>query len=219
MDIGAGTGFSSIPLAKKDHVVVGIDNCEKMVNILRSKVDHMDIDKFIFPVKADILDTKIQEKLPNEHKVFDGAIFWGNGLCHINPEDYKLLVKNIKKLLKPKGWLLLDYRSGESMRSRGSHIEILFNSSNEIRLSCVHAIPREGYGPIHRALVSLNVSTVNDICNEPKITKASFNSIWPYLVDDRKLENILTSEEFLRGETLNTRAPLSDMVTFVYWLK
>ncbi len=218
LDIGAGTGAASIPLAKSGHTVVGIDNCERMVNLLRDKINQLNLEDRIFPIKADILDKTVSEYLPGTSTFFDGIVFWGNGLCHISPDDYTLLLTNVKRLLKPNGWLLLDYRSGERMRSRGTHIEILFENPTEIRLSCVHSVPEKGYGPIHRALVSIRVSSSNGTDREPRMTKASFNSIWPYLVDDAKLEEVLMSENFLKKEHISTSPPLSDMVTDVYWL-
>jgi len=218
LDIGAGTGAATIPLAQQGHTVVSVDNCKEMINILQNKIEQLKLKHLVFPIIADILDNTISEFLPSEHNVFDGIIFWGNGLCHIDPEDYNLFVYNIRNLMKSNGWFLLDHRSGYSMRSKGTHVEVLYDSPNEIRLSCVHNIPQEGYGPIHRVLISIKTCSLNDIHCESKMTSTKVCSVWPYLIDDSKIESILISEGFLKLEKLNTKSPLSDIVTNIYRL-
>lgn len=216
LDIGAGTGAGSIPLAHYGHKVVSLDNCDRMISILQEKIIHLNLGNLISPIKGDILDVDALKSLSADDKTFNGIVFWGNGLCHISPKDYGVFVTNVKQLLKPNGWLLLDYRSGEQMRLRGSHVEILYESPTEIKLSCVHSVPDKGSGPIHRALVSIQIATSNG--TERRMTKASFNSIWPYLVDDSQIRKVLIREGFVKVQDLDTEAPLSDMVTVVYRL-
>jgi SAM-dependent methyltransferase len=222
LDVGAGTGAASIPLAKSGHTVVSLDNSERMLEILRQKIHQMKLQQVIALEKADIVDTSLSEylscDLEGADNSFDGVVFWGNGLCHIHPDDYAVFASNVRRLLKRDGWLLLDYRSGERMRSRGTHVEILLESASEIRLSCVHAVPHTGCGPLHRVLMSIRVSPSNGANREPNVTKVSFNSIWPYLVDEVKLREVLVSEGFSRPRQIDTEAPLSDMVTELYLL-
>lgn len=98
LDLGIGTGESSLPFQQVDHKITGIDGSEKMLE--QSK-------------KKNIGSTHIQHNLetipyPLEKNQFDAVI--SNGVFHlIHP--LKPVFTEVKRMLKPKGIFAFTYEN------------------------------------------------------------------------------------------------------------
>ena len=103
LDLGCGSGFQSIALAKLGFRVLAIDMCETLLNELRNRSAGRDIDA----VQGDILDYSMYaDKGP-----FEVAVCMGDTLTHLqNTQEVSALLANIYPLLEQGGRLALSFR-------------------------------------------------------------------------------------------------------------
>ena len=103
LDLGCGSGFQSIALAKLGFRVLAVDMCETLLNELRNRSAGRDIDA----VQGDILDYSIYaDKGP-----FEVAVCMGDTLTHLqNTQEVSALFANIYPLLEQGGRLALSFR-------------------------------------------------------------------------------------------------------------
>lgn len=98
VDVGAGTGYFSIPALKyvgKDGKVFAVDISEKMINIIKNKIKGKDNIKLILSKTYKInLPSKIADKILLAFVVHE-------------VEDKKLFLKEIDRLLKEEGTLAI----------------------------------------------------------------------------------------------------------------
>lgn len=95
LDIGSGTGNFSIEFKKKTNGVFGLDNSKSAIDIHKSKDS-----------TANIQLADITKEFPFKDNFFDKA-FCGLTLHVIDPEERKRVIKNIFRVLKPGGILVL----------------------------------------------------------------------------------------------------------------
>jgi SAM-dependent methyltransferase len=103
LDLGCGSGFQSIALAKLGFRVLSVDMCETLLNELRNRSAGRDIEA----VQGDILDYSIYaDKGP-----FEVAVCMGDTLTHLQKtREVSALFANIYPLLEPGGRLALSFR-------------------------------------------------------------------------------------------------------------
>jgi len=103
LDLGCGSGFQSIALAKLGFRVLAVDTCEALLNELRNRSAGRDIDV----VQGDILDYSMYaDKGP-----FEVAVCMGDTLTHLQKtREVSALLANIYPLLEQGGRLALSFR-------------------------------------------------------------------------------------------------------------
>ena len=103
LDLGCGSGFQSIALAKLAFKVIGIDLCASLLEELRSRSSGLDIDV----VQGDMLDHKIYSaKGP-----FEVAVCMGDTLTHLpEVENVVSLFEQVYRNLEHGGSLVLTFR-------------------------------------------------------------------------------------------------------------
>ena len=103
LDLGCGSGFQSIALAKLGFRVLAVDMCETLLNELGNRSAGRDIDA----VQGDILDYSIYaDKGP-----FEVAVCMGDTLTHLQKtREVSALFANIYPLLEEGGRLALSFR-------------------------------------------------------------------------------------------------------------
>jgi SAM-dependent methyltransferase len=103
LDLGCGSGFQSIALAKLGFKVVGIDVCQPLLDELRSHSSGLGIEV----VHGDMLDSRIfSDKGP-----FEIAVCMGDTLTHLQKAgDVLSLFENVYRDLVNGGRLVLTFR-------------------------------------------------------------------------------------------------------------
>ena len=103
LDLGCGSGFQSIAMAKLGFRVLSVDMCETLLNELRNRSAGRDIEA----VQGNILDYSIYaDKGP-----FEAAVCMGDTLTHLQKtREVSALFANIYPLLEPGGRLALSFR-------------------------------------------------------------------------------------------------------------
>ena len=102
VDLGAGSGFQSIPLARLGFKVTAIDTSATLLAELKKSAAGLDINI----IEADILDfPKYVQTVP------ELIVCMGDTLTHLpNLEDVRGVIDNAAKLLTTKGRLAISYR-------------------------------------------------------------------------------------------------------------
>ncbi len=132
LDIGCGTGNYAIYLSKKGFTVTAIDISENALAIAREKALQAGVE--ITFIKADAL-----ELTQTLHKKF-GFILDYSLLHHIPLENTRVYSQQFKKLLLPKGKLLMICYSEEDEDAKGQKTAVgkygnimYYRNANEIR--------------------------------------------------------------------------------------
>ncbi len=103
LDLGCGSGFQSIALAKLGFKVVGIDLCASLLEELRGRCGGLDIDV----VQGDMLNHKIYSSKGR----FEVAVCMGDTLTHLPTfENVVTLSENVYSNLEHGGSLVLTFR-------------------------------------------------------------------------------------------------------------
>jgi 2-polyprenyl-3-methyl-5-hydroxy-6-metoxy-1,4-benzoquinol methylase len=103
LDLGCGSGFQSIALAKVGFEVLGIDLCAGLLKELRSRSRGLEIDV----IQGNILD----HKLYSNKGPFEVAVCMGDTLTHLSTvDDVMLLFDHVYRNLEHGGNLILSFR-------------------------------------------------------------------------------------------------------------
>jgi len=98
LDIGAGTGRFVLPLTEAGYVMYGLDISERMLKIAKSKSRDEALNLVVANAKA----------IPFKDNTFDCIISYRT-LIHI--PDYKNVIKEISRVLKPGGTAILEFNN------------------------------------------------------------------------------------------------------------
>jgi len=102
LDLGAGSGFQSIPLARQGFSVTAIDSSRKLLEELRGNCAGLDI-----VIKAGDL-TRFNELFRDQMEL---AVCMGDTLTHLNStEEVKYLFRDIHQALEADGRFILSFR-------------------------------------------------------------------------------------------------------------
>jgi ubiquinone/menaquinone biosynthesis C-methylase UbiE len=99
LDLGCGTGRTTLSLKKKNFDVIGIDFSKSMIDIAKkvSKRERLDINYLVMDVCS----------LDFDDCLFDGLFFSFNGFEQISKNNRLKALKQMHRVLKPGGYLIL----------------------------------------------------------------------------------------------------------------
>jgi SAM-dependent methyltransferase len=110
LDLGCGTGRHIIALAKRNFEVYGIDIAKKALNLARERLKEEGL-------KAKLKVGDFYKKLPYKDKFFDGVISI-KALHHARVFKIKRLIKEIERVMKPGGILMIEVPRKKKRHSR-----------------------------------------------------------------------------------------------------
>lgn len=130
IEIGCGTGRIILPLIGKVSNITGIDNNTKMLNTLKSKLSTLPYSKLS---KVKLVEKDIRAEL-NIDKA-DLVLCSFNFMHHFSKnEDWLAIMKNITKMVKPNGFIMLDMTINKNKSSKyKKDIEIPYENGTLIR--------------------------------------------------------------------------------------
>ena len=109
LDLGIGTGASSIRLKKEGHLITGIDGSEKMLEVCRQK--NIAEELILFDLES--------PPFPLKNNTFDAAV--SNGVFHlIHP--ILPVIEEVKRIIKPGGYFVFTFEK-ESHLEESKEIE------------------------------------------------------------------------------------------------
>ncbi|CAK8725625.1 Methyltransferase [Candidatus Electrothrix laxa] len=138
-DLGAGSGFQSIALAKRGFNVKAIDLCNKLIDELNSKKGKLDIET----VHDDLLNFKkfISDKV-------QVIVCMGDTLTHLKSlDDVEHLLRDVYNSIKDDGQLILSFRDLTSIIHETDRF-IPVKSDNNIIFTCFLEYEKE-YVKVH----------------------------------------------------------------------
>ena len=102
VDLGAGSGFQSIPLAESGYTVLAIDTSRELLSELNANAGGLQI-------------TTVQDNLLNFHEHIPGKVeiivCMGDTLTHLESrEEVRALFQHVYSALEEKGFFILSYR-------------------------------------------------------------------------------------------------------------
>jgi len=111
LDAGCGAGYESMRLSNLGANVVGIDISEESIKIAHSRNPNG---------RFEVMDCK---QLNSELGIFDGIVSIAL-LVHIEDSDLQVIFDNLKKRIKPTGFLFLAFVEGDGFCQKRSYVEI-----------------------------------------------------------------------------------------------
>ena len=116
LDLGCGTGRHTVALAREGFVLCGLDISEKAV---RQTQQWLAEEGF----SEDIRIGEMYQLLPYKDNFFDGVISI-KAMHHALLADIKRLVREIERVMKPKGILMIEVPKKNPDRYPGPHKEV-----------------------------------------------------------------------------------------------
>jgi len=111
LDIGCGTGRTSIPLARQGHKVTGIDIVPEMIEIAGRQAKDYNIDVVFEVMNA--------AKMTFPHESFQYVLFSFNGFDHLlGRTNRERFLRDVFNILKTGGCFILTARSGVAFGRR-----------------------------------------------------------------------------------------------------
>ncbi|WP_119068632.1 class I SAM-dependent methyltransferase [Rubrobacter indicoceani] len=104
LDLGCGSGFQSVALARLGFRVVGVDSSETLLAELGEKAAS-DLD--ISTVKGDLRRTGLYR----DRGPFEVVVCMGDTLTHLGSrQEVRLLLGDLHRVVEPKGWVVFQFR-------------------------------------------------------------------------------------------------------------
>lgn len=113
LDLGVGAGRTAWIFSQQTPEYVGIDYAEEMIERCHIRLPKADHRSFAMGDARDL------SRFADGH--FDFVIFSNNGLDYINHEDRKKALKEIHRVLGPKGWFFFSTHSLDAFPFRQAH--------------------------------------------------------------------------------------------------
>ncbi|HOK35332.1 MAG TPA: class I SAM-dependent methyltransferase [Candidatus Pacearchaeota archaeon] len=142
LDLGCGTGRHLVYLAKKGFDVYGIDNSENGIKIAKNWLKKENL-------KAHFKISDIYKTLPYKNDFFD-AVISTQALHHNKIENIRKLIKEIERILKPKGLIFVTLREELSIRNWQKNKIVLhkYKNGNQTKTTKYKIIGYRMYTPI-----------------------------------------------------------------------
>ncbi len=145
VDLGAGSGFQSIPLAELGFSVLAVDFCSELLSELRDRCDNL-------PIRT------VHDNILNFFKHIDEQVqlivCMGDTLTHLESVDaVQSLFSDVGRALVENGTLILTFRDYVSVEPRGTQRFIPVQSDESQILTCFleyHARIVEVYDLLYR---------------------------------------------------------------------
>ena len=107
LDVGAGGGRTAIALAQQGYHVTGVDLSSSMIEQARAEAERAGVDARF--VEGDAV------ALPFDDRCFDEALFAGNGIGHLELDGMRRCARELARVLRPGGCLVVSARSPYAM--------------------------------------------------------------------------------------------------------
>ena len=126
LDLGCGTGRHMIPLLKKGYTVVGMDNSQGMLDILKKKLEKNNLQAEL--INKDIL------KIKKLDTIFGGVICFWNAFCEIatSVDDALVVLKTLYDSLEKKGKLIMEISDPETFDPKKLDFESTIEKDNQV---------------------------------------------------------------------------------------
>lgn len=113
LDLGCGSGGHMVYLAENGFAVYGIDNSEKAIDLAEEYLKESKL-------KGDLKIGSMYGKLPYENDFFDAVISF-RAIYHAKIEDIRKAIKEIERILKPRGLIFITIRKKTPNRTMAKH--------------------------------------------------------------------------------------------------
>jgi len=123
--LGCNNGSSACILSKYCEELIGVDINENAIEKAKSLIDRQGIKNTKF-VNSNIL------KMPFKDNYFDG-VYAFQILEHIYPEDMDIALKEIKRVLKPDGRIIVEFPTSNSIYYRAPWHVFFFKDEETIK--------------------------------------------------------------------------------------
>jgi SAM-dependent methyltransferase len=128
IDLGAGSGFQSIPLAELGFSVIAIDFCESLLSELRNRTGNLPI----LTIHDNLLNFSQSVETPAQI-----IVCMGDTLTHLDSlESVQSLLLMVESALAAKGKLVLTFRDYISVEPQGTQRFIPVQSDESTILTC-----------------------------------------------------------------------------------
>jgi len=111
LDAGCGAGYESMRLTRLGAEVTGIDISEESIGIARAKNPDS---------RFEVMDCK---HLDESLGIFDGIVAFAL-IVHIEDSELHIVFDNLRKVIKPSGFLLVAFVEGDGFDEKRSLVEI-----------------------------------------------------------------------------------------------
>lgn len=131
VDLGAGSGAQTVPLAVLGYDVIAVDFCQKLLNLLEERAVKRNVREKIQTVCGDLL--KFTESIPREG--VEMVVCMGDTLTQLgNMEEVKRLLVKISTALQPNGIVVLTFTNlaGAEVQNSMSKFIPMRNDDNTI---------------------------------------------------------------------------------------
>ncbi len=158
LDIGAGSGFQSIPLAQIGFHVTAVDLSAKLLDELSRNCGDLGLSRSVETVRADILQCIVEMNAQS----FDACVCMGDTLTHLQSfGDVQRLMREASRVLAPDGRFVIALRDF-TKELRGDDRFIPVRADEHTIFSCF--LEYEGdhvrvYDVVHRLMPSSGEST------------------------------------------------------------
>lgn len=128
VDLGAGVGLHSLPLARRGYKVIAVDSCEPLLQELRSRADSLAVRT----VKADLLDFRTYVATRA-----DVILCMGDTLTHLpDAPSVEFLFSSVAAALARGGLFVATFRDYASTPLQGDERFILVRGDENRILTC-----------------------------------------------------------------------------------
>jgi SAM-dependent methyltransferase len=110
LDLGCGTGRHAIVLAREGFKVFGLDIAGTPIEVAKERLQQEGLE-------AEVRVGNFYEKLPYEDNIFDGVIST-MAIHHARVYRIKRAIKEIKRVLRPRGILMIEVPANDPQRVR-----------------------------------------------------------------------------------------------------
>ncbi len=110
LDLGCGFGRELAVFVKNGYDTYGIDGSSELLKLAKKRAP-----------KAEVKLSDLRNTLPYEDTFFDG-IWARNSLHHLKPSELSNAFSEIKRILKPKGILFIEWKEGKEPKTTREEI-------------------------------------------------------------------------------------------------